>query len=137
MLTKQETIGMGHLGREQEGNRTQENALPCGSQSWVSGDGVSFWVVPGQSFSRRVLAGDLHTLLSQDGFQRKGFWEDMWMCLLSPFELLQILSVGGGLLVMCSLPGSPGVKQLMQIVSVVPGLGVRLQSVFPLTGPKQ
>ena len=43
----------------------------------------------------------------------------------------------GGLLVMCSLPGSPGVKQLMQMVSVVPGLGVRLQSVFSLTGPKQ
>ena len=59
------------------------------------------------------------------------------MCLLSPFELPQILPVGGGLLVMCSLPGSPGVKQLMQMVSVGPGPGVRLQSVFSLTGPKQ
>ena len=59
-----------------------------------------------------------------------------WL-LLSPFDLPQILPVGGGLLVMCSLPGSPGVKQLMQMVSVVPGLGVWLQSVFSLTGPKQ
>ena len=50
----------------------------------------------------------------------------------SLFDLSQILLVGGGLLVPCSLPGPPVVKQLMQMVTVVPGQGGRFQSVcFP------
>ena len=55
---------------------------------------------------------------------------------VSPFDLSRTLPVGGGLLVLCSLPGPPGVKQLMQIVTVVPGQGGRFQSSFvrlPLT----
>ena len=75
-----------------------------------------------------------HASLSQDGFQRGGFWE---VCrtyaLASPFDLFQILPVGGGLLVLGSLPGPPVVKQLMQMVTVVPGQGGRFQSVVPLT----
>ena len=47
---------------------------------------------------------------------------------VSPFDLSQALSVGGGLLVPCSLPGPPIVKQLMQIVRV-PGQDGQLQSV--------
>ena len=51
---------------------------------------------------------------------------------VSPFDLSQTLPVGRGLLVPCSLAGPPVVKQLMQIVTVVPGQGGQLQSVcFP------
>ena len=50
----------------------------------------------------------------------------------SLFDLSQILLVGGGLLVPCSLPGPPVIKQLMQMVTMVPGLGGRFQSAcFP------
>ena len=48
------------------------------------------------------------------------------------FDLSRTLPVGGGLLVPCSLAGSPVVKQLMQIVTMMPGQGGRFQSVcFP------
>ena len=44
----------------------------------------------------------------------------------------QPLLVGGGLLVPCSLPGPPVIKQLMQMVTMVPGQGGQFQSVcFP------
>ena len=52
--------------------------------------------------------------------------------LVSPFDLSRTLPVGGGLLVPCSLPGPLAVKQLMQMVTMVPGQGGRFQSVcFP------
>ena len=38
---------------------------------------------------------------------------------VSPFDLCGTLLVGGGLLVPCSLPGPPVVKQLMQMVTMV------------------
>ena len=41
--------------------------------------------------------------------------------MVSPFDLSLTLPVGGGLLVPCSLPGPPVVKQLMHMVTVVPG----------------
>ena len=51
---------------------------------------------------------------------------------VSPFDLSQTLLVGGGLLVPYSLSGSPVIKQLMQMVTMVPGQGGRFQSVcFP------
>ena len=51
---------------------------------------------------------------------------------VSPFDLSQTLLVGGGLLVPCSLPGPPVVKQLMQIAALVPGQGGQFPSVcFP------
>ena len=72
-----------------------------------------------------------HALFSQDGCQREGFWE-VGGQVVSPFDLSQILLVGGGLLVTCSLPGPPVLKQLMQMVIMVPGQGGRFQSVcFP------
>ena len=72
-----------------------------------------------------------HALFSQDGCQREGFWE-MVGRVVSPFDISQTLPVGGGLLVPCSLPGLPVIKQLMQMVTVVPGQGGRFQSVcFP------
>ena len=52
--------------------------------------------------------------------------------MMSPFDLSRTLPVGGGLLVPCSLPGPTVVKQLMQMVTMVPGQGGRFQSVcFP------
>ena len=50
----------------------------------------------------------------------------------SLFDLSQTLLVGGSLLVLRSLTGPPVVKQLMQMVTMVPGQGGRFQSVcFP------
>jgi len=51
---------------------------------------------------------------------------------VSPFDLSRTLPFGGGLLVPCSLPGPPVIKQRMQMVTMVPGQGGRFQSVcFP------
>ena len=73
----------------------------------------------------------VHTLFSQDGCQREGFWEVVGH-VVSPLNLSRALPVGGGLLVPCSLPGPPVLKQLMQMVTMVPDQGGRLQSVcFP------
>ena len=73
----------------------------------------------------------VHALFSQDGSQRGGFWEVVGH-VVSPFDLSRTLPVGGGLLVPCFLPGPPVVKQLMQMVTMVPGQGGRFQSVcFP------
>jgi len=73
----------------------------------------------------------VQALCSQYGCQREGFWEVVGY-VVSPFDLSQTLLVGGGLLVPCSLAGPPVVKQLMQMVTVVPGQGGRFKSVcFP------
>ena len=50
----------------------------------------------------------------------------------TPLYLYRTLPVGGGLLVPYSLSRSPVLKQLMQMVTMVPGQGGRFQSVcFP------
>ena len=73
----------------------------------------------------------VHALFSQDGSQREGFWEEVGHA-VSPFDLSRTLPVGGGLLVPYSLSGSPIIKQLMQMVTMVPGQGGQFQSVcFP------
>ena len=95
--------------------------MVMGFVSWLSlvnhSDSESFLVV--------------HTLFSQDGCQREGFWEVVGHA-LSPFDLSQTLPVGGGLLVPCSLAGPPVIKQFMQIVTMVPAQGGWFQSVcFP------
>ena len=73
----------------------------------------------------------VHALFSQDGCQRGGFWEAVGH-VVSPFDLSRTLPVGGGLLVLCSLAGPPVLKQLMQMVTMVPGQGGWFQSVcFP------
>ena len=52
--------------------------------------------------------------------------------MVSPFDVSGTLLVGGGLLVPCSLPGPPVIKQLMQTVTMVSGEGGQFQSVcFP------
>ena len=70
----------------------------------------------------------VNALLSQGGCQKEGFWEVV-RNVVSPFDLSQTLPVGGGLLVPCSLAGPPVVKQLMQMVTMVPGQGGQFQSV--------
>ena len=62
----------------------------------------------------------VHALFSQDGCQREGFWEVVGH-VVSYFDLSRTLQVGGGLLVPCSLLGPPVIKQLTQIVTMVPG----------------
>ena len=61
----------------------------------------------------------------------EGFWEVDGHA-VSPLDLSRTLPVGGGLLVLYSLSESPAIKQLMQMVTMVPGQGGRFQSVrFP------
>ena len=122
LLTKQEIL----LGK-----RTQEKS----SVTWLAVSGftvmglVSGLSLANHSDSESFLV--VHALLSQDGCQREGFWEVV-RHVVSPFDLSRTLLVGGGLLVPCSLPGPPVVKQLMQMVTMVPGQGGRFQSVcFP------
>ena len=124
-------IGKGPPGGEQQGKGTQENC----SATWLAVSGfmvmglVSGLSLANYSDSESFLV--VHTLFSQVGCQREGFWEVVGHA-VSPFDFFQVLPVGGGLLVPCSLPGSPVVKLLMQIVTVVPGQGGRFQSVrFP------
>jgi len=49
---------------------------------------------------------------------------------MSPLDLSRTLPVAGGLLVLYSLSGSPVIKQLMQMVTMVPGQGGQFQSVY-------
>ena len=73
----------------------------------------------------------VHALFSQDGCQQEGFWEVVGN-VVPPFDLSRTFPVGGGLLVPCSLPGSLLLKQLMQVVTMVPGQGGWFQLVcFP------
>ena len=76
----------------------------------------------------------VRALFSQDGCQREGFWEVVRQ-VVSPFDLSRTLLVDGGLLVPCSLRGPPVVKQLMQIVTVVPGQGGQFQGASPNNYP--
>ena len=69
----------------------------------------------------------VHALFSQDGCSEKRFWEVVGH-VVSPFDLSCTLLVAGGLLVLCSLPGPPVIKQLMQMVTMVPGQGGQFQS---------
>ena len=124
-------IGKGHLGGEQQGKGTQENS----SATWLA---VSGFMVMGlvSGLSSANLSDSesflvVHAVLSQDGCQRAGFWEVVGH-VVSPFDLSRTLPVGGGLLVLCSLAGPPVVKQLMHMVTMVPGQGGQFQSVcFP------
>ena len=88
---------------------------------------VSGWSLANHSNSESFLV--VHASLSQDGC-REGFWKVDGH--VSPFDLSQTLPVGGGLLVPYSLSGSPVIKQLTQVVTMVPGQGGWFQLVcFP------
>ena len=90
---------------------------------------VSGWSLAHHYNSESFLVA--HGSLSQDGYRQEGFWE-VDGHVVSPFNLSRTLPIGGGLLVSYALSGSPVIKQLMQIVTMVPGQGGRFQSVcFP------
>ena len=90
---------------------------------------VSRWSLADHCNSESFLVA--HASLSQDGCWREGFWEVDGQAVY-PFHLPRTLPVGGGLLVPYSLSGSPVIKQLMQMVTMVPGQGGPFQSVcFP------
>ena len=101
-----------------------------GLRSQFYGDGLASWLsLVNHSDSESFLV--VQALFSQDGCQREGFWEVVRQ-VMSPFDVSRTLLVGESLLVPCSLPGPPVVKQLMQMVTMVPGQGGRFQSVcFP------
>ena len=122
-------------GAQVESRRVREarrTALPHGWQSrllWWWAWFLDCLFLANHSDSEPFLV--LQALFSQDGCQREGFLEVVGQ-VVSPFGLSWTLPVGGGLLVPCCLPGPPVVKQLMQMVTVVPGHGGRFQSVcFP------
>ena len=123
--------GKGHLGGEQQGKGTQENC----SATWPAVSGfmvmglVSGWSLASHSNSESFLV--VHASLSQDGCYREGFWE-VDGHVVSSLDLSRTLLIGGGLLVSYSLSGSPVIKQLMQMVTMVPGQGEWFPSVrFP------
>ena len=124
MLTKQEI-----LLRKVTGRRAVGSGNP-GEQVCH----MAFRLVSGLSLANPSDSGPflvVQALFSQDGCQREGFWEAV-RHVASPFDLSRTLLVGGGLLVPCSLPGPPVLKQLVQMVTMVPGQGGRFQSVcFP------
>ena len=129
VLTKQEIL----LGKDTqvESRRVREprrTPLPRGLQPY--GDGISFWAVFSQSFWLRVLPGGARLVQPRWMPERRILGSGQTG--VSPFDLSWTLSVGGGLLVLCSFPGSAVTKQLLQMVTMLPGQGVQLQSVcFP------
>ena len=66
---------------------------------------VSRLSLANHSNSGSLLSGT-YTLFSQNGCQREGFWEMVGQ-MASPFDLSQILTLVGDLLVSCSLLGPP------------------------------
>jgi len=53
--------------------------------------------------------------------------------LLSSFDLSQVTPIGDSLLVSHSLPGLPAERQVLQVVTILPGQGGQFQSVICLT----
>ena len=129
VLTKQEiSLGKGSQVESRRVREPRRTALPCGLQSY--GDGISFRVVFSQSFWLRVLPGGAR-LVQPRWMPERRILESVGQ-VVSPSDLFWTLLVGGGLLVPSSLPGPPVVKQLMQMVTMVPGQGGRFRSVcFP------
>ena len=96
MLTKQEILW--GKGTRVESSRTQENT----SAMWLTVSGfMVMGLVSGLSLANH---SDLesflvvHTLFSQDGCYREGFWEVV-RHVVYPFDLSRTLPFGGGLLV--------------------------------------
>ena len=92
------------------------------------GEGISFQVVSSQSFWLRVVPGGV---CLPRWMPKRRILGSGQTCSVS-FDPSQTLPVGGGLLAPCSLPASPVLKQLMQMVTMVLGQSGRFQSVcFP------
>ena len=110
-----------------------ETGLLSNTQKWIGSKHWGFMVmglVSGLSLANHSDSESflvVHALFSQDVCQREGFWEVV-RHVQSSFDLSWTLLAGGGLLVLCSLTGPPVIKQLMQMVTVVPGQGGQFQS---------
>ena len=87
---------------------------------------VSRLSLANHSYSESFLVA--YALLSQDGCQRRGFWE-VERHVVSLFDLSQTLLVGDGGSVLCYLPGPPDIKELMHTDTMVPGQGGLFESV--------
>ena len=129
MLTKQ-----GILLGKQEGKGAQENC----SVTWLAVLGfmvmglVSGLSLANHSDSESFLL--VHTLFSQDGCQREGFWE-LVKQVVSPFDLSQTLLVGGGLFpfpYQDLLSQNNSCKWLLWCLARVGGFN---QCAFPITPP--
>ena len=85
MLTKQEILLERAPGGEQQGKGTQENS----SVTWLAVLGfMVMGLVSGLSLANHSDSGSflvVHTLFSQDGLQREGFWEVV-RHVMSPFD---------------------------------------------------
>ena len=75
MLTKQETIGKGRPGRQQQGKGNQD----IYSATWLAVSGfMVMGLVSGLSLANHSDSGSFlvaRASLSQDGFQQERFWE--------------------------------------------------------------
>ena len=90
---------------------------------------VSGLSLANQSNSESFLV--VRALFSQDGCQQEGLWNVVGH-VVSPFDIYITLPVGGGLLVQCYLQGPLVIKELLQMVTMVPGQGGGFWSVcFP------
>ena len=72
------------------------------------GNGISFQVVSGQSLLLGSSLWCMHCSAKMDSSKEDSGRSVGYV--MSPFDLSKILPVGGALLVLCSLPGSPIVK---------------------------
>ena len=122
MLTKQEILlGKGTRVESSRVREPRRTALP-----WLAVSGVMLMgLVSGRSLANHSNSGSFlmaHASLSQDGCWREGFWE-VGRHPVSPLDLSRTLPVGGGLSVPYSLAGSPVIRQLMRMVTMVPGQG--------------
>ena len=130
MLTKQEILlGKGTWVESSRVREPRRTALPLARSLGFYGDGISFWVVFGQSFSFRVFPGGARIAqprwMLARGILGSGLTRGVSF---RPFPN----SSGWWWLIPDSLSGSPVIKQLVQMVTMVPGQGGRFQSVcFP------
>ena len=101
-------VEKGNLRGEQQGKGTRENC----SALWLKVSGFTVVVLSLTNHSDSGSFLVVHAWLGQDGF-REGFWDfgrTYGRCLLSPFDLSQILPTDDALLILYSLPGPPVVR---------------------------
>lgn len=113
MLTKQKTLLRGYLG-SRGGKKTQENySATWLAVTWFMVCRVSFRVIAGQSLWLKFLTGDLSITQPRWILARMilgRLVRHMNWCLLSAFDLSQILLVHGSLLLFHFLPDFPVVR---------------------------
>ena len=96
LLTKQEILlGKGTRVESSRVREPRRTVLPLLTVLGFTVMGLlSWWALANHSDSESFLG--VHTLFSQDGCQREGFWEVV-RHVISPYDLFRTLLVGGGL----------------------------------------